>query len=449
MLTFNQFINQKHPIQNDHPRLYDFLHHLSSPTISESSSMNESKAHPVDQIIAKGQDSQPQGNLWQHLRKGFAQAFPDNEDPKVTKQKAQEARKHFRNFMTDRGGHSPNNNLQLTSENGKTALSSGEGVQTIGLALTPHKSHGYDTDFCPNASSECRENCLGFTAGGNKQYPEDAFRGKLLRTQYLAEHPEHAARLMSHEISENEKWSNDHHSVHNEKGEFIGYKNKKTGKISASGKGETPENIQQKLESNEYSTRNIKPGFRGNVTSDLPWEKLMPRKFFDRHSNTQFYDYTKNHSRVGHKDLPPNYSLALSHTGTGHAESNDEHAINALRNGNVVALVHQKSKVTPTHVENVETGERWRIANGDNDDNVYDRQTKEEKEKGIGVVSGLKLKGVKNEAAGVFANKVDPDGIIRLDPRIAKQEKSNLAKKQKDDFEKRRTDFLKAKKIIK
>jgi hypothetical protein len=33
---------------------------------------------------------------------------------------------------------------------------------------------------------------------------------------------------------------------------------------------------------------------------------------------------------------------------------------------------------------------------------------------GQGVVSGLKLKGVKNEDAGAFANKVDKDGIIRI-----------------------------------
>ena len=31
-----------------------------------------------------------------------------------------------------------------------------------------------------------------------------------------------------------------------------------------------------------------------------------------------------------------------------------------------------------------------------------------------GVVSGLRLKGVTNERAGKFANRVDPDGIIRI-----------------------------------
>jgi hypothetical protein len=215
----------------------------------------------------------------------------------------------------------------------------------------------------------------------------------------MAEHPEHFARLMSHEIGENERWS------------------KKNG---------------------------YKPGFRGNVTSDIHWEKHLPRKFFDRHKDTQFYDYTKNAKRL-HTELPPNYSLALSHTGTGHAESNDRDVINALQAGKVVAMVHQKGKVTPTHVEDASTGQRWRIGNGDEDDNVYDRQTPEEKANKVGVVSGLKLKGVKNEAAGHFANKVDDDGIIRLDPRKTEAAKQEVFNKKKEEYEKAKAERAKQK----
>lgn len=404
MLRFTQFISEakheggdKHPLEGKHPFLYNFLFHLSSPTLSDDDGdddMSESylaekvEAHPVDHILKKGIESAPQANLYHHITKGFHAAFPEGESAKETKSKAMESRKHFRNFMTERGGHSAKNNLSLTSENGKTRLSTGEGVQTIGVALAPHHSSGYKSDLCPNATAECRKNCLGFTAGGNKQYPEASFRSKLLRTQYLAEHPEHFARLMSHEIGENEKWSEKH-----------GYK----------------------------------PGFRGNVTSDIHYEKHMPKAFYDRHSKTQFYDYTKNAQRLD-KPLPKNYSLALSHTGTGHHESNDREAINALNNGHVVAMVHQKSKITPTHVEDVSTGKRWRIANGDTDDNVYDRRTPEEVKNKIGVVSGLKLKGVKNEAAGHFANKVDDDGIIRIDPRKSEQAKQEVFNKKSADF---------------
>ena len=101
-------------------------------------------------------------------------------------------------------------------------------------------------------------------------------------------------------------------------------------------------------------------------------------------------------------------------------------------------MVNQKSKITPTHVEDVSTGKRWRIANGDTDDNVYDRRTPEEVKNKIGVVSGLKLKGVKNEAAGHFANKVDDDGIIRIDPRKSEQAKQEVFNKKKAEFEKSR-----------
>ena len=91
-----------------------------------------------------------------------------------------------------------------------------------------------------------------------------------------------------------------------------------------------------------------------------------------------------------------------------------------LNNGGGVAMVHQKSKVTPTHVEDVQTGKRWKIVNGDNDDNVFDRHKAAGIPKTEGVVSGLKLKGVHNEDAGHFANKVDPDGIIRINKAASK-----------------------------
>lgn len=481
MLTFKQFMNQKHPLDN-HPVLRDFLHHLSSSDIDYpiNEDINEAEKEPsiraqlklrasdmrpqnkalkkmkwayvggkppkekkpprkIDDIMADGLANQPQAKLFTHLKEGFHAAFPDGESPQETLRKANESRKHFRNFLAQRGGHAEGNSGNFTGDNGKTRLSTGEGMQTIGLSLAPHKSSGYSQDLCPNSSSECRESCLGFTAGGNKQYPETSFRAKLLRTQYLAEHPEHAARLMSHEIGENEQWVNDHHSVHDVNGNVVGYRNKRTGKISSEiplvskGKEERKKekdanerNLAAGVESGTHTLRNIKSGFRGNMTSDLAWEKLMPKKFFDRHANTQFYDYTKNPNRVMHPErLPANYSLALSHTGTGHDESNDHHVVKALENGHVVAMVHQKLKKgqkAPTHVEDVQTGRRWKIVNGDEDDNVYDRHRTAGVDKSEGVVSGLHLKGVKNEDAGNFANPVDADGVIRINhPKTSEQ----------------------------
>jgi hypothetical protein len=426
MIGFKEFINEaKQEIltSEEHPRLYDFLHHLSSPTIG-GGSLKE--AHDIEPIMSAGIENKPSGNLFAHLREGFHAAFPEGETPEVTHQKALEARKHFRNFMTTRGGMASDNELQLTGENGKTALSTGAGMQTLGLALAPHHSSGYKQDLCPKATAECRKNCLGFTAGGNRQFPVNSFRAKLLRTHYLGEHPEYAARLIDHEISENEKWSNENHFVTDQTGNVVGTKHKITGKVTSStpiiakgaaGKEERANNVKaitEGLAKGTHNTKEVNSGFRGNVTSDLPYEHLMPKKFFEKHGKTQFYDYTKIASRVGSKNLPSNYSLALSHTGTGHDESNDKDVIKHLEAGHVIAMVHQNSKITPTHVEDVQTGKRYPLVNGDADDNVYDRHKSAGIPKSKGVVSGLKLKGVSKEAAGSFANPVDADGIIRI-----------------------------------
>jgi hypothetical protein len=121
-------------------------------------------------------------------------------------------------------------------------------------------------------------------------------------------------------------------------------------------------------------------------------------------------------NKAGH---PANYHLTLSHTGTGHAESNDADVVKVLEKGGVVASVFQRGKKNkkPTAYEDVKTGKRYPVANGDDDDNTFDRHItlgKTEGAAGNGVVSGLQLKGVKNEDAGVFANKVDDDGVVRI-----------------------------------
>jgi hypothetical protein len=203
------------------------------------------------------------------------------------------------------------------------------------------------------------------TAGGNKQYPVASARAKLLRTQYVHEHPEHAARLMDHELTHHEKAAAKigHHS-----------------------------------------------GVRNNVTSDIQWHKMLPKKFYEKHHKSTFYDYTKVPGGLHDKDRPANHHLALSHTGANHPESNDKDVAHALHHGHVVAMVHQKPKkgeAPATHVHDVASGRHYPIVNGDEDDNVFDRHHAAGVDKSHGVVSGLKLKGVKNEAAGKFANKVD------------------------------------------
>lgn len=425
MKTFQHFIGEaENKYDLDHfPVLHNFLQHLSSPWMNKTRSGKPGKekakdvkedAFPVKDIQAKGREvlDKRGGNPFAHMKAGFHAAFPEGEHPDETKKKAGEAQKHFRKFMHERGGHVANNSANLMGENGKTRKSSGEGVKTVGLAMAPSKHSGYAHDICPKASGECRKNCLGLTAGGNRQYPEAALRAKVLRTHYVHEHPEHAARLLSHEIGQNEKDAKNVKTYH-------------VGEHKFNTKPEANAHIKEhggqvdKVTSNPH-----KSGVRMNVTSDIPYEHLMPKKFFDKHKDSQFYDYTKIPGRLHNEHKPENYHLSLSHTGTGHAESNDKDVVHALKHGHVVAMVHHRGKDTPhpTHVEDVQTGHRYPIANGDDDDNTFDRHEqhgiKHVNGHGVGehsgIVSGLRLKGVTDKAAGKFANKVDPDGIIRI-----------------------------------
>jgi len=377
-------------------RLSDFLFHLSSPStppefIKEATVFDihnrkpsaapehpsvDPKAFPVTHsLITRARKEMPNENLHKRIAHGFKTAFHamSGEDEKTRKAKVGESHKVWDHFVKQRG-YKSGKNISMLGENGKTKKSTGEGVHTKGLTLAPHTTSGlHGFDVCPRASSECRKNCLGLTAGGNKQYPDSALSSKVLRTHFVAHHPEHAARMIDHEVGNHAKSA------------------KKKGFI---------------------------PGVRMNVTSDFSWEHHAP-ELFHRHKDVQFYDYTKMHNRVGHPNLPKNYHLSLSHTGANHAESNDHHAAEALHKGHVVAMVYHRGKDVPhpTHVEDMKTGKRFPVANGDDDDNTFDRHAHHgltPGKAGHGVVSGLKLKGVKNEAAGHFANKVDHDGIIRI-----------------------------------
>ena len=353
---------------------------VASPTSSAQPKFNpDDAAHPAMNLpktramIDQAREDIPAGNVHKRIGEGFQSALKSmaNESPKESRDKLRESNRVLGDFAKSRGfkGKFP-----LLGENMKTEKSSGEGVLTKGLTLAPHTTsglHGFNS--CVKSSTECRAGCLGLTAGGNRQYPDAALSSKVIRTHFLAKHPEHAARILDNEIGNHVK--------------------------NAAKKG-------------------MKPGVRLNVTSDISWEKHAPQ-LFDRHPAAQFYDYTKLSNRVGHPDLPKNYHLTLSHTGTDHDESNDKAAVDTLKRGHVVAMVYHRGKKIPhpTHVEDVQTGNRYPIVNGDKDDNTFDRHEsigRKEGTKGHGVVSGLQLKGIKNEEAGKFANPVDKDGIIRI-----------------------------------
>lgn len=343
-------------------------------------------------------------NLHKKIGAGFRAAFDQmkDEDPVVSKQKVKESRNVFRNFARSRGLKATQAPSMLGG-NMKTEKSTGEGVLTTGLNLAPHATSGlHGFDVCTNASSDCRKNCLGTEAGGNRQYPDTALSSKVLRTHFVAAHPEHAARLIDHEITQHKKAA------------------QKKGMI---------------------------PGVRLNVTSDISWEHHAP-SMFEKHKDVQFYDYTKLHNRVlrslapreetnhfnkmGH---PSNYHLTLSHTGSGHKESNDKAASEVLKRGGVVAMVFQRGKKAgglPSHVVDHSTGKKYPVANGDDDDNTFDRHTtlgKTEGQPHQGVVSGLMLKGVKNEDAGSFANKTE-DGVAHINKNSTVSEQRMLFMKK-------------------
>jgi len=90
-----------------------------------------------------------------------------------------------------------------------------------------------------------------------------------------------------------------------------------------------------------------------------------------------------------------------------------------LAAGHIVAMVYQRGKNVPqpTHVLDMKSGKKYPVVNGDDDDHLpsrHEQAGRKHGKPGHGVVSGLKLKGVTNDKTGHFANKVDPDGIIRI-----------------------------------
>ena len=415
--------------------------------------------------IKSGQHPLPYPSIRHRMKEGFHAAMPEGEHPDVTKQKAKESVKHFHEFMHKEGGHAKTSKPELLGQNGKTASSTGAGINTVGLSISPstgarsgERKKG-EFDVCPNSTKECRKNCLGWTAGGNNQYKETADRAKLLRKRYMTEHPEHAARVLSHEISKNEDYADKHHTIHDKSGAIIGHKNKKTGVVkSENPKKMSHEEVKKGLDSGEHHERPLKSGVRLNVTSDLQHHRLHPKSFFDRHHKSDFYDYTKNHGSLDDENKPKNYTHGLSHTGDSHAESNSHEVINHLRKGHIAAMVYQRGKDQPEAKRvkvhgSPEGHDEWKVVNGDDDDNLHTRHesaaqehdahaahhhamaqgaastvasahkaeaakheklASEYRAKKHGVVSGLKLKGVTNEKAGNFANKVDHTGTIWL-----------------------------------
>ena len=394
------------------PLLHDFLFHLSSPvdkttkTLAEAVVLDIKKGikpqlppnmpksqHMID--VAQSEGLGEKENLHKRIGHGMRSAFEamKTETPEESRAKLKEAKAVFQGFARSRGlGGKKDVKLmrgnmkteaskspKLMGGNIKTEKSLGKGVLTTGLNLAPHSMSGLSKfDVCPNSSSHCRKNCLGTSAGGNKIFPDHALASKILRTQFMAAHPEHAARILDNEVSAHKR------------------KAKKQGLV---------------------------PAFRLNMTSDIAWEHHAP-ELFNRHKDVQFYDYTKSPNRVmksltpgsGH---PENYHLSLSSTGSNHEESNDKDVSKVLKKGGVAAMVFKRGKKSkmPTHVFDHATGNKYPVIDGNKDDINFRRHSEAGLKEGHpnhGVVTGLTVKGVSNEDAGPFVHDVDEHGVAHI-----------------------------------
>lgn len=112
--------------------------------------------------------------------------------------------------------------------------------------------------------------------------------------------------------------------------------------------------------------KGLKPAIRLNGTSDIPWERVFP-ELFEKYSDVQFYDYTKNPNRIGR--TPHNYDLTFSRS-----EDNDFNAGRVLAAGGRIAVV---VKVTPRKLKTVGDSDTYwrgfRAVNGDAHDLTFMR----------------------------------------------------------------------------
>lgn len=183
----------------------------------------------------------------------------------------------------------------LNAGNAKTKKGEKLGYITYGIHLAPHNVSGFNV--CSKASAGCSAACLN-TAG----------RGAMKNVQ--------AARIAKTQFFFNDRKA---------------FMEKLWKEIEAAVKS--------------AKRKNLKPCFRLNLTSDLPWEKIKHngQTVFEAFPQLQFYDYTKHADRMSAflaGDLPSNYHLTFSRS-----EEKDNQALSDafLNSGGTVAAVFRNS----------------------------------------------------------------------------------------------------------
>lgn len=340
-------------------RLVELLEELNLPILGKGGNVPQDRLPPAQG--AKGQ------NLWAHVSAGMAKGYQAYKANPKAALKAAIAVYGSKDLLTDEAG------------NPKLAKGEKEVPQFItkGLTLSPSNEANIGVDMCPCATQECRETCLFGTGRG--AFDKKVHEARIARTRFMAEHPEHFAVLLHHEINK--------------------------AKTKAASKG-------QKL------------AVRPNVVSDVVWERVHPQ-LFDEHKDVQFYDYTKIAARTRRKG-PENYHLTLSSTGVEGAGHNWKDSSKHLDNGGIVAMVFdvKKGKDLPKQLIDHSTGKKYRVIDGDIHDHRHLDKIYNDSNPNEGLIAGLRFK-TSGHKRDDFMEKAG-DFVVPVDGDVAHVNKPNL-----------------------
>lgn len=289
-----------------------------------------------------------------------------------------------------KSGNMLQQNLKLQKAGNVVQLPDGRGVETTGLALAPAYEQG-KFNTCPNSAS-CKKSCLGKTSGGYFAYGGgsdlEALKGPRLagykKTQALLEEPEAFAVRLHDEIEARKRAA---------------------------------------------AMNNNKLGVRLNVISDL--HPKIYKSIIDAHPDVQFYDYTKNNTAP----IAPNHYLTYSSTGVSQPDigvdnpNQNWHMVRGkLDKGRNVAMPFSNKKSLPEWVHDEETGNRYRVLDGD----VHDfRPIDGADTSGKGFIVGLRRKA--QTMTDDNAPRNSSGFFTHFDPQHVKDAKGKLVKDQNGD----------------
>ncbi len=259
----------------------------------------------------------------------------------------------------------------------------GRGIETTGLSLSPAMKAG-ELRLCSNFAS-CKKDCLGLTSGGNALFGGgkdlEAVKGPRLahytKSMAMLNEPEAFAIKLNDEIESSKRLA---------------------------------------------AKRGNQLGVRTNVLSDLP--PSMFQAIIKAHPDVEFYDYTKNWVPKGERSFAPNHHLTHSATGTSHEvgvngvtnavlnkHSNWRDMRDLMNDGENVAMSFSHKKHLPATVRDQETGQVFRVIDGDTHDfRPLDKVRPGE----TGVIVGLRNKNrltkqeTAHETSSGFHTRYDP-----------------------------------------